>query len=313
MKRKWIVVAGVIAGVLVGVGSSNVVGELSFTASGDDRGNGGGGAAAVPGGRALSNATGFTVAEDMAAQDASEPAASGYGGTAVRQRPAGLESVGPSVIKTAQLHIEIDRDGLRDSVQDAIATASAHGGFVVSTRVDGGEGARSGSIILRVPAERFERALDALHSLGTVEQELVSGQDVTEEFIDLEARLRHYEAQEAVLLNLMERAATVADTIRVQSELQGVQLEIERLRGRLRFLRDQTDLATIHVDLVEAGATAAPKNPFERAWENAADTFVAVLSGTIVAAGFVVPIGVLLAALYLVFRAVRPRLGSGSL
>lgn len=232
-----------------------------------------------------------------------------YGGTSAARRPAGLPAIGPSVIKTAQVRIEVERDGFRDAVQDAIAAARTHGGFVISTRIDG-EGSRSGSVVIRVPAERFERALDDVHALGEVEDELVSGQDVTEEFIDLEARLRHFQAQEAVLLDLMNRAVTVTDTIRVQHELQNIQLEIERLRGRLRFLRDQTDFSTIDVMLEESGAAPAPKNALTRAWDRARETFLAVVSGTIIAAGFVVPVAVMLGIAYLAFRALRPRFSS---
>ena len=91
-----------------------------------------------------------------------------------------------------------------------------------------------------------------------------------------------------------------------------MQLEIERLTGRLRYLNDQADMSTISVSFFESGA--APGKPtlgvLQRAWERAVDVSLAVVSAVIVGTGFVVPIGLLLAVAYLVLRALRPRLGS---
>jgi hypothetical protein len=165
---------------------------------------------------------------------------------------------------------------------------------------------------VRVPADGFGRTLAQLEDLGDVQQEHVSGRDVTQEFVDLQARLRNFTAQEAVLLRLMDRSVSVADTIRVQSHLQGVQLEIERLRGRIRFLEDQTDMSTITVNFEEAGAPAPRTGTIEKAWERAVDAAFAVVSAVIVGAGFVVPIALMIGVAFLVAGWVRPRLGSPS-
>jgi hypothetical protein len=219
--------------------------------------------------------------------------------------------MGPNVIKTADLRVEVRRSTLRDAVGEVTALAGRHGGFVLSTQVAGTE-ARSGILVIRIPAERFELALAEIRGLGTkVLRETVSGQDVGQEFIDLEARLRNWRAQEVVLLRLMDRAQSVTDTIRVQRELQQVQLEIEQIRGRLRYLEDQTTMSTITVGLREAGV-AAPTQPgtLERAWDRAVQSFMAIVTGAIVAAGTLLPFVLLVLAGLMVFRLVRPRLGA---
>ncbi len=228
---------------------------------------------------------------------------------AVVEAGSALPPVGPSVIKIADVELEVPRGDFQESLRDVVALARSHGGFVVSTSTEG-EGSRSGTVVLRVAADRFEQALADIGQLGTVEREEVSGEDVSQEFVDLEARLRNFEAQEAVLLRLMQRSQTVQDTIRVQRELQGVQLEIERLRGRLRYLRDQTAMGTITLGLVEAGAPAARVGALQRAWRQAVDTFFAVVSGVIIGAGFVVPVGLLLGIALVVFRRLLPRFTS---
>jgi hypothetical protein len=223
---------------------------------------------------------------------------------------AALPQIGPNVIKTADLRVEVRRSTLRDAVGEVTAIAGRHGGFVLSTQVAGAK-ARSGLLVIRVPAERFEVALAEIRELGTkVLGETVAGEDVGQEFIDLEARLRNWRAQEVVLLRLMDRAQSVTDTIRVQRELQQVQLEIEQIRGRLRYLEDQTRMSTITVGLREAGV-AAPGQPstLERAWDRAVQSFLAIVSGAIVAAGALLPFALLVLAGWVVFRAVRPRLG----
>ena len=221
-------------------------------------------------------------------------------------------TVGPRVIKTADLSLEVPRKGFRASVQDSIDVAQDNGGFVLATEVSGDRKMR-GTVVLRIPAENFELALGALKGLGELKSETVSGQDVTEEFVDLEARLRNLEAQEVVLLRLMDRAQTVVATIKVQRELSGVQLEVERLRGRLRFLEDQTAFGTIRMDLLQAGVSPAQKpGAIERAWETAKDTTIAVVSGVIVGAGFVLPVALLLALAAGAVRLARPRFTGSS-
>jgi hypothetical protein len=222
-----------------------------------------------------------------------------------------LPAVGPNVIKTADVSVRLQPDGLTEAMRRTVSIAEASGGFVVTTSV---EDERRGlaSVTVRVPADGFGRTLAQLEDLGDVKQEHVSGRDVTQEFVDLQARLRNFAAQEAVLLRLMDRSVSVADTIRVQSHLQGVQLEIERLRGRIRFLEDQTDMSTITVNFAEAGAPAPRTGTIEKAWERAVDAAFAVVSAVIVGAGFVVPIALMIGVGFLVAGWVRPRLGSPS-
>ena len=211
------------------------------------------------------------------------------------------------VIKTADLRLEVPDGDLGRTLREGRALAEEAGGFLLSTSVDGVD-RRYGEFVIRVPAGEFEETLSALEELGTVAAEDVRGEDVSQEFVDLEARLRNATAQEDVLLRLYDRTNSIADTIRVQRELEDVQLEIERLRGRLRFLDDRTDLSTISVSVTEAGAVTAEDGPFEKAWDKARETFVAILSGAIVGAGFLLPLAAFALVAYLVFRLIRPRL-----
>lgn len=218
-----------------------------------------------------------------------------------------VPAIGPSIIKTADLAVEVEHEAFGDSMATVTQIASKHGGFVVSsTRF--GENSRNGSVVIRVPSERFEIALDEIRGLGRVDRETVSGEDVGQEFVDLQARLRNLQAQEAVLLRLFDDAQSVADTIRIQSELSGIQLEIERLEGRLRYLQDQTSLATISASLAEEGLT--PPGGFKGAFDQAVEGLLSVLSGLVVLLGYALPIALLAIPLWLVGRTVRRRLSA---
>jgi hypothetical protein len=218
-----------------------------------------------------------------------------------------LPVIGPKVIKTASVRVEVARGGFSDALGEATAVAGKYGGFVLSSALEG-EKARRGSLVIRVPAERFELALADIRDLGTLNRERVSGEDVGQEFIDLEARLRNLRAHEGVMLRLYDRAQTIPESIRVQKEVTSVQLRIEEIEGRLRYLRDQAAFGTISIGLVEVGVVPdGPKGVIERSWERAVDVVLALASVAIVSLGFIVPIGLLGLMLFPFVRRLRAR------
>jgi hypothetical protein len=158
------------------------------------------------------------------------------------------------VIRNAELTVEIDAPAAAQRKLASVAEAS--GGFVVTseTRQDGrSPGSRSAEIVtleMRVPAAQFDAVLNSVRGVGgRIIQEKISGKDVTEEYIDLEARLRAQRALEAQVLEIMKRAQRVSDALEVNAQLAQVRSEIERLEGRRRFLENQSSLSTIKITL----------------------------------------------------------------
>lgn len=257
-----------------------------------------------------------------AARGADEVAYGGSGGGAEAGEPApageamdyagggsAIPSVGASIIKNADLRLEVPSGEFADAIGDVETVAARYGGFVLSTSLDDASTKR-GVVTLRVPSEDFERALRDVKDVGDILGEEISGEDVSQEFIDLEARIRNLEAQQAVFLDLMDRATSISDTITVQNHLSGLQLDIERLQGRLNFLEDRTALGTITVSLVEAGApTAEDPNVFVTAWHRAIDMLEGIGAGLIlVGIGVVLPLGLLVLIGLFLFRQLKPRL-----
>jgi hypothetical protein len=165
-----------------------------------------------------------------------------------------VPAVERKIIRNAELSLETDEP--QKAMQRVASIAEARGGFVVTSEsrqqagADGGKAYEIITMEARVPAAQFDAALNDIRAVGSrVTAEKITGQDVTEEYIDLEARLRTQRALEAQLLDIMKQARQVSEAITVQRELANVRTEIERVEGRRRFLENQASLSTIKVTL----------------------------------------------------------------
>jgi hypothetical protein len=173
----------------------------------------------------------------------------------------------------------------------------------------------SGTLVARIPERSYAVAMRRLTGIGRVEAREESGQDVSQEFVDLEARARHLEAVERQLLQLLERAKTVGAALAIQTRLNEVQLDLEQTRGRLRFLDDQVSFSTISLDIHERLPAAGGGDNgggwgIVEAWETAGHGFVAVVGWIFVALATAAPVIVLLALAALLGRvALRRRIG----
>jgi hypothetical protein len=219
--------------------------------------------------------------------------------------PAPLPS---AVIKTATLDLRVRHGRFGDAMTAATNIALRFGGYV-SRQTSLGTRIHDGTLVMRVPANRFDRAREAVEKLGRATNEVVSGRDVTRQLVDLGARLGNLESQQRALRALMRRAETVSDTIRVQGVLQGVELQIEEIRGELNYLHDRTAMSTISIAVHEAGARPVPPQHASAIWkdgERAVHAAVAVVGAVIVGAGYVIPLAILALLAVLVGRLAAP-------
>jgi hypothetical protein len=199
----------------------------------------------------------------------------------------------PRIIKTGNLSLEVS--SARDSAEKVGAEATKRGGFV------------------RVPSDKFEETMSAMKALAIrVSTDSVNGEDVTEQYTDIEARLRNAKAQETQYLAILEKAETVQDILSVQQYLSGVRYEIESLEGQLKYLGNKTDYSTINVSLFEEAHLDIPNGKFDlmrdikeagRAVILLAQAFLTfAIWFVIIGAAFALPISLVG---YIIYRAVR--------
>lgn len=221
-------------------------------------------------------------------------------------RTGSLPGSGPRIIQTAALRLVVERNGFDQAVEEARAIAGGLGGFVVSSSEsrDPGDKITTGTLTLRVPQTAYATAMVRIGDLGKVAGREESGQDVSAEFVDLESRKRHLDAVETQLLKLLQRADDVPAALAVQAKLDDVQLQLEEVRGRLRYLDDQTAFATINLALREQAPVAAPGDGggILDAWGDGARAFANVAGDIFVGLATIAPVLVLLALLGLALR-----------
>jgi Domain of unknown function (DUF4349) len=222
------------------------------------------------------------------------------------------------IIRNCELTIETDSPS--DGLRKITSIAESNGGFVVTSEFKHNDGAgqtkptQTVTVVARVPASQFGFALEQIRSAGNrVIQEKVSGQDVSEEYLDLEARIRTKKALEAQFLEIMKQARKVSDALEVQSQLADVRTEIERLEGRRRFLENQSALSTITATLqmpqpIIAATTSGFGSSIKRSFGDAVDVAASIVLFIIQAVIVLAPIAVLFGLPgWIVWRTLRRR------
>ena len=158
------------------------------------------------------------------------------------------------IIRTGEISLVVD--DIVETMDGIAEMVDSFDGYVVSSRVYGEEKDMKGRMSIRVPDDKFDVALAELGGLAVrVESESTDSRDVTEEYIDLEARLNNAEATENQYLSLLEKAEEVEDILRIYDSLSRVRNEIEQIKGRMQYLERTTSMSLISIRL-EPAATA---------------------------------------------------------
>ena len=201
----------------------------------------------------------FEVAEGGAAP-AAKDAAAGEEGPAGAP-PAAANAVERKIIYVAGVELVVEDFA---EVQRRIPElVRRHDGYLAEANVDRTHGAHPGGRwVARIPVARFDAFLDAVVELGVPEQRSQTAQDVTEEYVDLEARIANKRRLEERVLDLLERReGKIEEVIKVEQELSRVREEIERMEGRLRYLQNRTALTTVTITAREERDYVPPQAP----------------------------------------------------
>lgn len=267
-----------------------------------------------------------TSAADTAAESDSEP-----GGEGSTDAPAAQESEdGRSaqaqtdwnrlIIRTARLNLSVNNVG--QAVTWVRDVAMSKGGYVFSSNTYLEEDQQFGEITVQVPVETFDDTMNLLRGgelVAAVDREESTSQDVSSEFVDNESRVATLRETHSRFLELLSKATSVDEILKLEYELQSVREQIETIEGRQQYLEQATAFSTITVALTPVGlvAPAEPepaKEPgfsvsdiFERAWSHSSGAIEDLLIAGITIAIFsavLVPVGLLA---FVAFRLVRKR------
>jgi hypothetical protein len=183
--------------------------------------------------------------------------------TNVAAMPPTAGTIEQKVIKTANLSITVD--DVDKAAAQITNEAVLINGFIQNSSITENErGQRFANLILRVPVTSFETVVGKIKSLAKlVEREDINGQEVTQEYVDLQSALTHNQAVEAQYLELLKRAQKVEEIIAVREKLDQVQAEIENLKGRLRYMDNQTEMATIAVSISSEAKVTLPAEKWQ--------------------------------------------------
>ena len=242
----------------------------------------------------------------------SAPGPSDASATSLPSAHAVSDSVVSSMlIRTGQANIEVD--SLERGIRAVRALAGRVGGFIANSSIAAGaEQMHSATLEIKIPAVRFDDAINGLQPIGQLESVSVSAEDVGEEFVDVAARATNARKLEQRLIDILgTRTGKLSDVLAVERELARVREDIERQEGRMRYLRTRASLSTLSVTVHEkapvvagTGSGGMLAEAFRQAWRN----FIGFVASTIAALGTLLPLGAIVGAIgWLVWRARRVR------
>ena len=215
------------------------------------------------------------------------------------------DPAGAMIVRHGQASVEVQK------VEGAVArirqTASQFGGFVGNTSlVTGKEEQKTATLELRIPSAQFDAVVGALNQLGKVETVTVSAEDVSEEYVDLGARLANARRVEARLVEMLAtRTGKLSDVLTVEQELARVRQEAERYEARIRWLEHRASLSSLAVSLHEkVPLIESPRGhgPIAEAFAEAWTRFVAFVAWFIASLGILIPVGALIGVTVMVAR-----------
>jgi len=171
--------------------------------------------------------------------------------------PSDVSAFDRKIIQDTSMDLRVaDVSKAYDDVERIAITA---GGFVLDSSVSTNQEQPLATLTVRVPTAQYQKVVDDLRALAIeVENESSKAQDVTQQYTDLQARLRSAQALEATYIGLLDRAETIDDILKIQSYLTPVRTEIEQIQGQINVWDNLSSLATITVSLHADQSTPTP-------------------------------------------------------
>lgn len=211
------------------------------------------------------------------------------------------------IVKKGTISIEIDKfDEAEKKINEEVFKVK---GYITNSHSSlDASGKKQGIIEVRIPADKYDSFIQSISPIGKVMSQKISGNDVTEEYIDLEARqITQKELEKRLLQLLSEKTARLTDVVEVEQKLSNVRENIERTEGRMRFLKDQSAFSTLSVSLFEPSLLQTSSGggffyEIGQAFKKGLNGFTEVLSGLVT---FIVAFTPILIFAFIIFLIIR--------
>ena len=184
----------------------------------------------------------------------------------------------PQLAKRADVTLRVS--SVAEAIDGAIAIARAQQGDILTLEDSTPESSvarRQAFVQIRVPQSQLDTLLKELAELGTVQQRMITAEDVSTQLVDLDARLRNLRKTEELLLGIMERSGDVADVLQVAQEVSTVRASIEQIDAQLKTLRNRVSYSTVSIRLESAiAASTSPlalRDELGNTWQRATLSF----------------------------------------
>ncbi|MCH5672286.1 DUF4349 domain-containing protein [Streptomyces gilvus] len=235
----------------------------------------------------------------------------GGAGATSGTKPRAPKLTASSIIRTASLTVQVK--DVPKALDEARTTTESAGGYVGDeTTGRDPEGREHTRVVLRVPVDRYDQVLADLQGTGRLIDRTAKAEDVTDQVVDVDSRVKSQRVSVARVRELMDRATKLSDVVALEGELSSREADLEALLAQQASLKDRTSMATITLSLSETPVKAAAKDDgpgFLDALTGGWHAFVTMLRWLAVAFGAVLPFAAVAVLLVLAWlRLVRPRL-----
>jgi hypothetical protein len=205
-------------------------------------------------------------------------------------------------------HLSLEAKDIQGTLERIRALAEGYGGYVASSSRSAYGAQSRAETDIRVPKDKFHAALQQLEAYGKVADEGTTSEDITQQYIDLKARLNNMKIQEERLRAILDIAKTVDDILRVESELERVRGDIDSLQGQINYLEGNVEMSLISVTLTEP---VPPFTPPGMDWGETLEIAIlglfTVLRGIIILVVSLIPVAILALPIYYVHKRRKQR------
>jgi len=209
------------------------------------------------------------------------------------------------VVKSGNANIEVE--SFDSAISKIKEMAKNYDGYVTNSNMWIYDSkTKYGNITVKIPESKFEEFGDLLTQVGTIKSKEISSYDVTEEYIDLQARLKNLKNQEKRYTELLDMAKDVNEVLAVEAQLSRVRGEIESLEGRIKYLDNTTSYGTFYINIYEP-EEVVHEFGLKKAFDRAIEAFIISLTGIIIITGFLLPILIGIGIIYFVVKYLKKR------